>query len=89
MSRRHSWRLVIAILVLSMVDCTPLPERFTRVDGRRPDNRELLIDEAICRDEIKQNLSTANQMTIRGPTEDAVAVYTACTAQKGYKPANE
>jgi hypothetical protein len=85
MSRRHVWRLVVATFVLSLADCAPLPESFTRVDGRHPDPNQLLNDEAICRGEIKKNLSTDNQTTIHGPTEDATAVYTVCMAQKGYR----
>jgi hypothetical protein len=85
MSRRNVWGLVIATFVLSLADCAPLPESFTRVDGRALDQNQLLNDEAICRGEIKNNLSTDNQTTIHGPTEDATAVYTVCMAQKGYR----
>jgi hypothetical protein len=42
---------------------------FYRVDGRHPDPNQLLNDEAICRSEIKKNLSTDNQTTIHGPTD--------------------
>ncbi len=76
--------LVVATFVVSLADCAPLPETFTRVDGRPVDQRQLLIDETNCRGEINNNLSTANQTTIQGPTEDAVAVYNICMAQKGY-----
>jgi hypothetical protein len=37
------------------------------------------------RSEIKDNLSTGNQTTIWGPTDDAKAVYTVCMAQHGYR----
>jgi hypothetical protein len=86
MLRCNVWRgVVIATFVLTVGGCAPLPERFARVDGRVPDQKQLLSDEAICRDEIKDNLSTANQKTIWGPTEDAIAVYTVCMTQKGYR----
>jgi hypothetical protein len=47
--------------VLSLADCAP--ETFTRVNGRALDQQQLLNDEAICRGEIKNNLSTDNQTT--------------------------
>jgi len=49
--------------------------------------QQLLSDEVICRGEIKNNLSTDNQTTIQGPSEDGIAVYTVCMAQKGYRAA--
>ena len=52
-----------------------------RVDGRALDPQQLLNDEVICQGEIKQNLSTDNQTTIQGPSEDAIAVYTVCMAR--------
>jgi len=47
---------------------------------------QFLNDQAICRAEIKDNLSTANQTTTTwgGPTEDAITVYTGCMARHGY-----
>ena len=84
MSQFNVWRLVVVTFVLSLADCVPLPETFTRVDGRALDPQQLLNDEVICQGEIKKNLSTDNQTTIQGPSEDAIAVYTVCMAQKGY-----
>jgi hypothetical protein len=85
MSRRNVGRLVVATFVLSLADCAPLPETLARVDGRAADPKQLLNDEAFCRGEIKNNLSTANETTIGAPTEDAIAVYTICMARKGYR----
>ena len=82
MSQFNVWRLVVVTFVLSLADCVPLPETFTRVDGRALDPQQLLNDEVICQGEIKKNLSTDNQTTIQGPSEDAIAVYTVCMAQK-------
>jgi hypothetical protein len=39
----------------------------------------------MCRGEVKDNLSADNQTTSRGPTEDAIAVYTGCMARRGYR----
>jgi hypothetical protein len=64
--------------------CASLPETFTRADGRGIDSKQLFTDQATCRAEIKDNLSTDHQGTIWGPTEDAIAVYTGCMAQHGY-----
>jgi hypothetical protein len=82
-----TYNLFGVVLCLAAAGCGPLPETFTRVDGRALDQKQLLIDEAICQGEIKDNLPTSNQTTIRGPTEDAIAVYTVCMAQKGYRAA--
>ena len=84
---RTTYNLFGAVLCLAAASCAPLPETFTRVDGRELDKRQVSNDEAICQGEIKKNLSTDNQMTIQGPTEDAIAVYTVCMAQKGYRAA--
>ena len=81
MSQFNVWRLVVVTFVLSLADCVPLPETFTRVDGRALDPQQLLNDEVICQGEIKKNLSTDNQTTIQ------VAVYSVCMAQKGYRAA--
>jgi hypothetical protein len=54
------------------------------IDGRL-DQKQLFNDQMICRAEIKDNLSTANQTTTwGGPTEDAITVYTSCMARHGY-----
>ena len=74
------------VLCFTTAGCSALPETFTRVDGRALDPTKLSIDEAICRGEIKNNLSTANQITIGGPTEDAIAIYMICMAENGYRP---
>src|SRR5262249_24998566 len=87
------------VLCLTAAGCAPLPDAFTPLDERhlnpphpftrtdesRLNLEQLLNDEAFCRGEIKNNLSTANQTTTGGPTEDAIAVYTVCMAQKGYR----
>ena len=73
MSQLNVWQLVVATIVLSLADCAPLPETFTRVDGRPPNPQQFLNDEAICQGEIKKNLSIDNQTTTQGPTEDAIA----------------
>jgi hypothetical protein len=65
--------------------CASLPETFARADGRGIDSKQLFTDQAICRAEIEDNLSTDNQRTIWGPTEDAITVYTGCMAQYGYR----
>lgn len=75
------------ILYLAATGCTALPQTFTRIDRRTPDPKQLAADEAMCRDEIKENLSTGDQATTWGPTEDAITVYTACMAQHGYSVA--
>jgi hypothetical protein len=72
-------------LYLAAAGCASLPQAFTRVDERAPDPKQLSTDQAICRDEIKDSLSTGNQTTIWGPTEDAIAIYTGCMAQHGYR----
>jgi hypothetical protein len=76
--------LLGVILCVAAVSCAPLPEAWTRVDGRRLDPKELSSDRAICQGEIKANLSAGNQTTIWGPTEDAITVYTGCMARRGY-----
>jgi hypothetical protein len=63
------------------------PPVCTRVDGRALDANQLLTDEGMCRGEVKDNLSAGNQTTIRGPTEDAIAVYTSCMTRRGYRTA--
>ena len=75
------------ILCLAAVGCASLPEGWTRVDKRQIDQKQLLNDRAICEGEIKANLTTSNQTTIWGPTEDARTVYTECMVQHGYRVA--
>jgi hypothetical protein len=82
---RVVYNLFGVILCLAAAGCASLPQTFARVDGRSLDPKELSTDEAICRDEIKDSLSTGNQTTIWGPTEDAITVYTGCMAQLGYR----
>jgi hypothetical protein len=82
---RTTYHLFGVVLCLAAAGCATLPDTFTRLDGRALDPKQLSTDEAFCQGEIKNNLSTANQTTIRGPTEDAIAVYTGCMAQKGYR----
>ena len=78
---------ISVVLCLATPGCAALPEKYTRVDGRWPDPQQLLTDQAICRGEIKTNLSTGNQTTTWGPTEDAITVYTGCMARHGYRAA--
>ena len=59
----------------------------TRVDGRELDRKQLSTDQAFRRGEINVSLATGNQTTTWGPTEDAITVYTVCTAQHGYRAA--
>jgi hypothetical protein len=80
---RRTFILFGVVLNLAAAGCASLPQAFTRVDGRAPDPKQLSTDQAICRDEIKDSLSTGNQTTIWGPTEDAIAIYTGCMAQHG------
>ena len=55
---------------------------------RRVEESQLLNDQSICRAEIKDILSAANQTTTwGGPTEDAITVYTGCMARHGYRAA--
>jgi hypothetical protein len=79
--------ILFGVLCLAEAGCAALPQTFTRIDGRELDRKQLLTDQAMCRGEIKGNLSTGNQTTALGPTEDAIAVYTGCMAQHGYKVA--
>ena len=79
--------LLFGVLYLAEAGCAALPQRFTRIDGRALDPKQLLTDQAMCRGEIKDNLSTGNQTTTLGPTEDAIAIYTGCMAQHGYRVA--
>jgi len=72
-------------LCLAAAACAGLPESFTRIDSRQVDLQKLVTDQAICRDEIKKDLSTGNQTTTWGPTDDAKIVYTGCMVQQGYK----
>ena len=73
------------VVYLAAAGCTALPERFKRIDGRPFEEQQLINVQAICRAEIKDNLSTANQTTTwGGPTEDAITVYTGCMARHGY-----
>src|SRR5215470_10018476 len=82
---RRAQILFGVVVYLAAAGCTALPEKFKRIDGRFEEN-QLLNDQAICRAEIKDNLSAANQTTTwGGPTDDAVAVYTGCMARHGYK----
>ena len=82
---RRAQILFGVVVYLAAAGCTALPESFKRIDGRFEEN-QLLNDQAICRAEIKDNLSAANQTTTwGGPTDDAVAVYTGCMARHGYK----
>jgi hypothetical protein len=81
---RRAQILFGVVLYLAAAGCTALPEEFKRIDGRF-DGKQLLNDQTICRAEIKDNLSTANQTTTwGGPTEDAITVYTSCMARHGY-----
>jgi hypothetical protein len=64
-----------------------LPAAWTRDDARQGDPKQLLIDQTICKDEIKANLVTSDQATMWGPTEDARTVYIGCMARHGYRPA--
>jgi hypothetical protein len=84
---RTGCNLLGVILCLAAVGCASLPGAWTRVDGRQLDPKELSTDRAICEGEIKANLSTGNQMTIWGPTEDAITLYTECMVQHGYRVA--
>jgi hypothetical protein len=85
---RRTFILFGAVLYLAAAGCAPLPQTtFSRVDGRAVDPKQLSTDQAMCQGEIKDNLSTGNQITIWGPTEDAIAVYTGCMAQHDYKVA--
>jgi hypothetical protein len=82
---RRIYNLLGVVLSLAVVACASLPQTFTRPDGRAPDPKQLLIDQEICRGEIKDNLSAGNQATIWGPTEDAITIYTGCMARHGYR----
>lgn len=82
---RTGCNLLAVILCLAAVGCASLPEGWTRVDKRQIDPKQLLNDRAICEGEIKANLTTSNQTTILGPTEDATTVYTECMVQHGYR----
>jgi hypothetical protein len=82
---RTTYHLFGVVLCLAAAGCATLPDTFTRLDGRALDPKQLSTDEAFCQGEIKNNLSTAHQTTIRGPTEDAIAVSTSCMALKGYR----
>ena len=84
---RRTYILFGVVPCLAAVGCAALPEKYTRVDRRALDPKELSTDQAICRGEIKTNLSTGNQTTTWGPTEDAITVYTVCMAQHGYRAA--
>jgi hypothetical protein len=84
---RRTFILFGVVLYLAAAGCAPLPETFTRVHERALDPKQLSTDQAICRGEIKDNLSTGDQTTIWGPTEDAITVYTGCMAQHGYRAA--
>jgi hypothetical protein len=64
-----------------------MPDGWTRIDKRAIDLKQLSSDRAICEAEIKTNLSTSNQTTIWGPTEDARTVYVGCMARHGYTAA--
>ena len=81
----RAYNLFGVILYLAAAGCASLPQTFTRVDGRALDPKELSTDQAICWSEIKDSLSTGNQTTIWGPTEDAITVYAGCVAQHGYR----
>jgi hypothetical protein len=83
----RTYNLFGVVLYLAVAGCASLPEAFTRADGRRIDPNQLFTDQAICRAEIKDNLSTGDQTTIWGPTDDATTVYTGCMAQHGYSVA--
>ena len=78
--------LLGAVLCLAAASCATLPQDFIPIDGRAFDEKQLSTDQAICQDEIKRNLSTDNQTTIWGPTEDAITVYNHCMAERGYEP---
>ena len=84
---RRTYILFGVVPCLAAVGCAALPPTFSRVDGRSLDPKELSTDQAICRVEIKTNLSIGNQTTTWGPTEDAITVYTVCMAQHGYRAA--
>ena len=85
---RRAQILFGVVLYLAAAACTALPERFKRIDGRWVEQSQLLYDQSICRAEIKDNLSAANQTTTwGGPTEDAITVYTGCMARHGYRAA--
>jgi hypothetical protein len=60
---RRAQILFGVVVYLAAAGCTELPDRFKRIDGRAWDNNQFLNDQAICRAEIKDNLSTANQTT--------------------------
>ena len=77
----YSTYFLFGVLCLAEAGCTALPQTFTRIDGRVLDRKQLLTDQTMCRGEIKSNLSTGNQTTALGPTEDVIAVYTGCMAQ--------
>jgi hypothetical protein len=83
--RRVHYYLFSAVLYLATAGCASLPEKFTRVDGRESDPNQLLTDKAMCSAAIKENLSTGNQTTSWGPTEDAITIYTGCMVQHGYR----
>ena len=85
---RRAQILFGVVVYLAAAGCTALPEKFKRIDGRAFNQSQLLNDQTICRAEIKNNLSMANQMTAwGGPTEDAITVYTGCMARHGYSAA--
>jgi hypothetical protein len=85
---RTGCNLLALILSIAAVGCaSSLPEGWTRIDKRQIDPKQLLSDRAICEGEIKANLTTSNQTTIWGPTEDARTVYVGCMVRHGYTAA--
>jgi hypothetical protein len=85
LSLRTICNLVGVALYFAVASCTSLPQTFTRVDGRFLDPKQLPIDQATCREEIKDNLSTKNEATIWGSTEDEITIYSECMARHGYR----
>jgi hypothetical protein len=81
----RTFNLFGVVVCLTAVGCASLPQTFTRLDAQALDPKQLSTDEAICRGEIKNNLSAGSQTTMWGPTEDAITVYSGCMAQRGYK----
>ena len=86
---RRAQILFGVVLYLAAAACTALPERFKQIDGLAFDMNRFHNAQGICRAEIKDNLSTANQTTTwwGEPTEDAITVYTGCMARHGYRAA--
>jgi hypothetical protein len=80
----NSLKLLAVVFCLAAAGCASLSGAWTRADGRKVDLNQLSIDRTVCEDEVKANLTTSNQTTIWGPTEDARTVYARCMVRLGY-----